>query len=115
MCLAIMLNQVAWISMSTIGNQLADVYDVSVTTVNLLPMMFQIVFVVLSIPGTRFIETKGQHWAVLLGTICNTTGMVIKVFINVNFYICFVGQLLPAFASILIVNSITRVAAVWFG
>lgn len=78
-------------------------------------MMFQIVFVILSVPGNTFIEKKGQHLAVLIGTVCNTMGMVIKCFINVNFFICFVGQFLPALANILIVNSITRVAAVWFG
>ena len=66
---AITMNMVAWISTSPVGNQLAKAYDIKLTLVNLLPMLFQIMFIILAPMAMYFIDTKGAHISVLIGSI----------------------------------------------
>lgn len=67
-------------------------------------MLFQIVFILFSIPLSAFIEKYGSAKSLLLGAFLNAAGMGVKCLINQSFWIYFVAQFLPALAACLIIN-----------
>ena len=105
----------AWISGQPIGNQIADAYGIKLTLVNFVSLLFQIFFLAFSIPTSYLIETKGVHLLILSASLMQTLGMAMKIFINNSFDFFIVGQCFPALASVIIINSVTKVASVWFG
>ena len=114
-CSAALLNQVAWISLQPIAQQVSDAYNQSNTVVNTISLVYQGVFIVFTFPSNYAIDIYGCRKAVLLGTFLTALGMGIKCFINQSFYICIAGQVFAAIGQPFLVNAPTKLAAVWFG
>lgn len=77
--------------------------------------MFQALFIVFTFPGSYIIDNYGIRTGVLVGIVFNTTGMIIKIFINRGFWICILGQVLCAIAQPFFVNVPAKLAQTWFG
>ncbi len=66
-------------------------------------------------PSNYVIDELGCRKAILFGSLLTTLGMITKVFINQNFWICVVGQVFAAIGQPFLLNAPTKLAAVWFG
>ena len=66
-------------------------------------------------PSNYAIDIYGPRKGVLFGIGSTALGMSIKCLINVDFYLCILGQVFAAIGQPFIVNAPAKVAAVWFG
>ena len=104
-----------WQCFSPIAYKIVDNYDVSITLVNILPSMNYIIQILLAIPMSNMIEKKGSSFAVMIASVCNSLGILIKLFINESFWFTFAGQIFNSFTFIIVMVASTKVAMVWFG
>jgi hypothetical protein len=51
----------------------------------------------------------------MIGAVCTSLGMVIKVFINNGFWICIFGQMIAAVGQPFLSNGTSKTVAQWFG
>jgi len=89
--LCTMLNQVAWISLQPVAEQIHRFYGHSETVVNTLSIVYQAVYICFTFPSNFIIDEHGCRLAVLIGTVSTTLGMAIKCLINDSFWICAAG------------------------
>lgn len=80
--LATILNQVAWISLQPVAEQVSSAYNQSATVVNTISLVYQALFVVFTFPSNFVIDSYGCRAGVLIGISFTAIGMVIKTFIN---------------------------------
>ena len=80
--IAAMTNQVAWISLQPVAQQVSDAYGESGTVVNTISLVYQGLFIVFTFPSNYIIDVHGCRKGVVLGAFMTALGMVIKCFIN---------------------------------
>ncbi|KAI9592265.1 major facilitator superfamily domain-containing protein [Syncephalis fuscata] len=114
-------NAMIWITYSAIANIGAAYFDVSLTTTNMLGLVFYICYLVASIPSAFVIDRHGIKAGLLYGTVGTTLGawlrylaVVIPVSPHARYSITMVGHVLAGFAQPFILNLPTKFAATWF-
>ena len=81
-CIAAMTNQVAWISLQPVADQVGHAYEQSITIVSTISLVYQGLFIVFTFPSNYIIDVYGCRRGVLIGTFFTALGMIIKCFIN---------------------------------
>lgn len=114
-CLAAALNQVAWISLQPVASDISEYYQVSGSIVNTMSLIYQGFFIIFTFPSNYVIDEMGCRKGILFGCLLTTIGMIVKVFINYNFWICVVGQMFAAVGQPFLLNAPAKLASVWFG
>lgn len=109
------INQVSWLSLSAVSNQVADNYEVSQTLVHTVALCFPTCFLIFTFPSIFVINRFGCRNGVVFGAFVNAAGQVIKCFVNHNFYWCLVGNILAAVGQPFLINATAKLAQVWFG
>lgn len=113
--LAALINQVAWISLQPVAEQVSQAYDQTAAVVNTVALVYMGLFIIFTFPSNYVIDMYGCRQGVVLGAFLTALGMIIKCFINSNFYICIAGQVVSGIGQPFLVNAPTKLAAVWFG
>ncbi|KAJ3232845.1 Major facilitator super domain-containing protein 7 [Chytriomyces hyalinus] len=115
-------NALLWATYAAVTPTTADYYGCSEYTINLVALVFQIVFIPAAIPSMYAIDRLGLRFSVLVGTWGVTLGAAIRWLAvyagggpSVQLTLLFAGQIIAAIATPFAFNAPTKVCAVWFG
>jgi L-ribulose-5-phosphate 4-epimerase len=105
---------VFWLNFAPITGIAAEFYGVSSLDIAFLSMIYMIVYIILSMPASFLVDTKGFKASITVGAVlCSASGLLRAVFPN-DFTMVMVSQIGAAAAQPFLVNSITKAAARWF-
>lgn len=112
-----MSNAYQWIQYSSISSIIMKFYMVEAVAVDMVSMIYMIVYILLIVPSTWLLETKGMRVTLLLGSVFNCAGAWIKVASARPdlYWVTALGQCLCAVTQVLILGISPQLAAVWFG
>ena len=97
------------------ASQISLYYDKNATIVSTLCLVFSGIYIVFTYPSNFVIDIHGCKTGIILGTILTAIGMIVKVWINTDFWICVLGQVLAAIGQPFILNTPAKLAGIWFG
>lgn len=112
-----MSNGYQWIQYSVISDIIMKFYSVEAVAVDMISMVYMIVYVLLIVPSSWLLEKKGIRVTLLLATAFNCAGAWIKVGSARPdlFWVTALGQCLCAITQVFTLGIPPRLAAVWFG
>jgi sugar phosphate permease len=112
--LAVVLNQLLWITFAPITSAAAAHYGVSELSIGLLSMSFMVAYLVVSIPASWLIDTHGFRVAVGVGAGLTGVFGLMRGLVAFDYTLVLLAQIGIAIGQPFILNSITKVAARWF-
>ncbi len=112
--LVVAVNQLLWITFAPVCGSAASYYGVSDLSIGLLSMSFMIVYILVSIPASWFIDTYGIRVAVGIGTVLMGIFGMLRGLWASNYNLVLIAQIGIAVGQPFILNAITKVAARWF-
>ena len=108
------VNQMLWITFAPITGSAAKFYGVSDLSIGLLPMIFMIVYVAVSIPASWAIDTWGIRIAVGIGAVLTGVFGLLRGLTAKDYTWVLVSQIGIAVGQPFLLNACTKVAARWF-
>jgi sugar phosphate permease len=108
------INQLLWITFAPITGSAAEHYGVSDLSIGLLSMSFMVVYIVISIPASWLIDTKGIRVAVGIGAVMTGIFGMLRGLVAADYTLVLIAQIGIAFGQPFILNAVTTVAARWF-
>ncbi len=112
--LAVLFNQLLWITFAPITGSAAAFYGVSDLSIGLLSMSFMIAYLVVSIPASWVIDTYGFRTAVGIGAVLTGVFGLMRGLVAANYTLVLIAQIGIAIGQPFILNAVTKVAARWF-
>lgn len=112
--LAVIANQLLWISFAPITGMAAEFYSVSDLQIGLLSLIFMVVYILVSFPASWVIDNKGLRTAVGVGAAMTGFFGLLRGFTASSYDMVLVSQIGIAIGQPFILNAITKVAARWF-
>jgi MFS family permease len=111
-----MLSQIFWINFASINLNVAGYYGVSTTAVDLLSLMFMVVYLVVGPIASIIIDSRGFRMGAGLGAILTGGFGFLRYFASgpSNFALMVVFQIGVAAGQPFLYNAISKVAARWF-
>ncbi|PKO10122.1 MAG: MFS transporter [Chloroflexi bacterium HGW-Chloroflexi-2] len=107
--------QLLWIAFAPITILASKFYNVSDSRIGLLSMVFMIAFIPLSIPVSWGIDTFGFRKTVSIGAILMAVFGVTRGLVGDNYGLVLASTIGIAFAQPFLLNSWTKMPALWFG
>jgi MFS family permease len=107
--------QLLWIAFAPITILASKFYNVSDSQIGLLSMVFMIAFIPLSIPVSWGIDTFGFRKTVSIGAILMAVFGVTRGLVGDNYGLVLASTIGIAFAQPFLLNSWTKMPALWFG
>lgn len=116
-CTITLSNAYQWIQYSIISDIVMKFYMVEAVAVDMIAMIYMIVYVALIVPGSWLLDKKGMRATLLCASLFNCAGPWVKVASARPdlYWVAVLGQVLCAVAQVLILGVPPRLAAVWFG
>lgn len=105
---------VFWLTFAPITSIAVDFYNVSPLSIAFLSMSYMIVYIIMALPASYLIDTKGFKFSVTLGSIIIGTFGILRGLYSGSFAVVTISQIGVAIAQPFLVNSTTKVAARWF-
>jgi MFS family permease len=112
--LAVLFNQLLWITFAPITGSAAAFYGVSDLSIGLLSIVFMGAYLVVSIPASWVIDTYGFRTAVTIGAVLTGVFGLMRGLVAANYTLVLVAQIGIAVGQPFILNAVTKVAARWF-
>jgi cyanate permease len=112
--LAVVFNQLLWITFAPITGPAASYYGVSDLSIGLLSMVFMIAYVVVALPASWVIDTYGFRTAVGIGAALTGVFGLMRGLVADSYPLVLVAQIGIAVGQPFILNAVTKVAARWF-
>ncbi len=112
--LAVMVNQLCWITFASITSESVQFYHTTDLNIGLLSMVFMIVYVVISFPASWAIDTWGIRIAVGIGAVLTAGFGLMRGLVGANFTLVMIAQIGIAVGQPFLLNAVTTVAARWF-
>ncbi|XP_043819343.1 feline leukemia virus subgroup C receptor-related protein 1 isoform X1 [Dromiciops gliroides] len=112
-----LVNAFQWIQYSIISNVFEDFYDVPLTDIDWLSMIYMLAYVPFIFPATWLLDKGGLRLTALLGSGFNALGAWVKCGSVARdlYWVTMLGQCLCAVAQVFILGLPSHVASVWFG
>eukprot|EP01114_Cavostelium_apophysatum_P015978 TRINITY_DN4470_c0_g1_i2.p1 TRINITY_DN4470_c0_g1~~TRINITY_DN4470_c0_g1_i2.p1 ORF type:complete len:481 (+),score=61.94 TRINITY_DN4470_c0_g1_i2:51-1493(+) len=107
-------NAITWITFSPISDEVKDYWNVSITWVNMLSLVFMIAYVPFVFVASYALDHRGLRFGLLIGAFLTALGTWIRCVGKWNFYATFVGQTLCAIGQPFILNAPPKLAQNWF-
>lgn len=108
------MTNVFWLTFAPVTSVAVDFYKVTPLSIAVLSMSYMIVYVIMSLPASYLVDTRGFKASVATGAIVTAVfGMLRGIFAD-NFTIVSISQFGIAIGQPFLVNAITKVAARWF-
>lgn len=108
------LMQMQWITFAPITSEAVAFYHVPAMQIDLLSLIFMIVYIFISIPASYIIDTKGIRIGIGIGaTLLGIFGFF-KGFYGSNYIMVVIAQIGIAVGQPFILNSVTKVGVRWF-
>lgn len=108
------VSQILWLNFATITSAVEEVFNVTELDVGLLSMVWPLLFIPLSIPAGMLIDTKGFKLTVTIGAIIMAVFAVLRIFSGEDFTLLLIFQSGTAIGQPFILNSISKLATLWF-
>jgi MFS family permease len=112
--LAIIVNQLLWITFAPVTKAAAEYYHVTDLQIGLLSMSFMVVFIFFSIPASWAIDTYGLKFGVGIGTLLTGLFGMMRGLVADNYTLLLIAQIGIAVGQPFLLNAITKLAARWF-
>ncbi len=112
--LAIMVNQIMWITFAPITKDATVFYGVSDLQIGILSMSFMIVYLVVSIPASWIIDTWGIRAGVGAGVVLTGVFGMLRGLFASDYNLLLLFQIGIAIGQPFLLNSITKVSSRWF-
>ena len=106
-------NATLWITYASIATLSSQYYNVSLSDINWLSLVYMVVFIPLGFSCTWLIN-KHLKYALVCGGFLNCLGAWIRYAAGPNFAWALFGQILAAIAQPFALNSTTKMASTWF-
>ncbi|EDV19708.1 uncharacterized protein TRIADDRAFT_32990 [Trichoplax adhaerens] len=120
-CLANVGNAMMWISFASVADVTAEFYNVTSFQVDFLSLTYMIAFLVIGLFSSWLIDTWGLRIGVLFSVYVTLIGAVIRILSGLSFVnkrykysVVMIGQTLGAIAQPFLLESPTKLAALWF-
>lgn len=106
--------QLQWLTFAPIAREAQAVYEVGPFAIDLLSLIFMLVFVVVGLPASWLIDRFGIRVGVGLGAVLTGAFGLLKGVGAASYATVVVAQVGLAVAQPLVINAVTKVAAQWF-
>ena len=107
-------NQVLWITFAPITVDASSFFRVSDLMIGILSMSFMIVYMVVSIPASWIIDTYGIKIGAGIGALLTGTFGLMRGWAGADFNMVLMAQIGIAIGQPFLLNSITKLSALWF-
>ena len=107
-------NQVLWITFAPITVDAASFFKVSDLMIGILSMSFMIVYMVVSIPASWIIDTYGIKIGAGIGALLTGVFGLMRGWAGADFNMVLMAQIGIAIGQPFLLNSITKLSALWF-
>jgi MFS family permease len=108
------VEQVQWLTFAPIAREARAVYGVSALHIDFLSLIFMIVFLIVCVPASYIIDTYGIKIGVGIGAVLLGIFGLLKGLFPFDYTLVVVSQIGLAIAQPFILNSVTKVAGLWF-
>ncbi|KAI9338524.1 major facilitator superfamily domain-containing protein, partial [Obelidium mucronatum] len=114
-------NALLWSTYAAVSPSAARFYNCSEFTINMVALVFQIVFIPFAYPAIYVLDTYGLRVSVLIGTWGVTLGGLVRWLGSIlgppetQVPFLFIGQTIAAIATPFAFNAPTKACAAWFG
>lgn len=106
--------QLEWLTFAPVASEARAVYGVDAFGIDLLSLVFMLVFVVTCIPASWLIDRFGLRVGVGLGAALTGGFGLMKGLVAESYGLVVVAQIGLAIAQPLVINAVTKLAASWF-
>jgi FLVCR family MFS transporter 7 len=106
--------EIQWLTFAPIAREARSIYQVSALGIDLLSMIFMLVYLVICIPASYVIDTWGIRRGVGVGALLTGLFGMLKGFFPNDYTLVVTGQVGLAIAQPFILNAATKVAGQWF-
>lgn len=106
--------EIQWLTFASVSTAAQSFYQTTALRIDFLSMIYMIVFIIMSIPASYIIDTKGLKWGLIIGAVLTGFFGVLKAWGGENLLIVTIAQTGLAVAQPFILNSVTKVGAKWF-
>ena len=107
-------NQVLWITFAPITVDASSFFKVSDLMIGILSMSFMIVYMVVSIPASWIIDTYGIKIGAGIGALLTGAFGLMRGWAGADFNMVLMAQIGIAIGQPFLLNSITKLSALWF-
>ena len=112
--LVVVMNQLSWITFASITSEAVRYYHVSEILIGLLSLCFMAVYIVVSIPASWLIDTRGIRAAVGVGAVLTGLFGLLRGLTARSYGMVLLSQVGIAVGQPFVLNAITKIAARWF-
>ncbi len=106
--------QIQWLNFASISTEAQAFYHTSPLHIDFLSMIYMIVFILVSIPASYIIDTRGLKTGLYIGAVLTGICSVLKAWGVDNLFMVSIAQTGLAIAQPFFLNSITKIGAKWF-
>ena len=106
--------QIQWLAFASISDVAKEFYQVSTLKIDFLSIIYMVVFIVLSVPTSYFIDKFGLKKGLLVGAYLIGIFGLMKGFGGHNYTLVVIAQFGLAISQPFILNALTKLAAEWF-
>jgi len=106
--------EIQWLTFASVSTAAQEFYQTTALRIDFLSMIYMIVFIVMSIPASYIIDTKGLKRGLTIGAVLTGFFGILKAWGGENLLIVTIAQTGLAVAQPFILNSVTKVGAKWF-
>ena len=105
---------IQWLTFAPIAREARSIYQVSALGIDLLSMIFMLVYLVVCIPASYVIDTWGIRRGIGVGAVLTGFFAMIKGIFPYDYTLIVIAQVGLAVAQPFILNAATKVASQWF-
>lgn len=109
-----MFLQVQWITFAPITSEAVSFYNVSALQIDLLSLIFMIVYLFVSFPASYIIDTYGIRIGIGIGAFLMGVFGFMKGFYGAHYFMVVIAQIGIAIGQPFVLNSVTKVGVRWF-
>jgi MFS family permease len=109
------VSQILWLNFATITTPImTSLFNVSVSDVGLLSMVWPLLFIPLSVPTGILVDKKGFRFAVAVGAVIMAVFAVFRIFSGEDFTLLLLFQSGAALGQPFVFNGLSKLASLWF-
>ncbi|TNF37365.1 MAG: MFS transporter [Deltaproteobacteria bacterium] len=112
--LLMLITQLQWLTFAAVASEAQVAYSATKIEIDLLSLIFMLVFIVMSLPASYVISRWGVRVGVGIGAALTAIFGLLKGVAADSYALVVVGQVGLAVAQPFVINAVTRVAASWF-
>lgn len=106
--------EIHWLSFASISEAAREYYGITTLQVDFFSVIYMLIFIVLSIPASLFLDRYGLRKGLVTGAVITAVFSVTKWLFAESYLAVAISQTGLAIAQPFILNAVTKVGAAWF-